>query len=495
MVEQSKTESVGVRFSAYIEELREFFTSRGVQFGSPKDVVGFADRVAESGPFQEEMGSLVRSILFRESENLGRGELLELVAVAVGGPEVETAAQQMHTSVRQIVVFVNGALQQRQHMIPGELSDAGDLSVTAGDILAASPVAREGAEERSVAGRVPENGLYTGSEVARNTAPRQEAASAGSGMLFKAVSMSEAEERRSLHDDDDDGDGPGPRRPWLIPAGIAAVVVLVGGMLLPKFMNTHTAATTSTAGVPQSAIAPVSASACVAGSSPGSSRSNLQERARWAHNLLDQKLYDAALPELRAVAQLDPGFPGINLDQSDALLQLKRPQDARDAVDTQIGISECLAKLPGPALDAYCSAEFSAPTVGSCRPQLSHIRQAAELQAALVHLELGHQAAPDAGGSDAAAAELRKDVPAASPATAEPASASAPAMAAAPAVHLRRTPPLPPATEGDTAQAPRAVETFHPSSTPKAAHKPAGDDSLRRGEGTDSALGAYSRPE
>ncbi len=492
MVEQSKTEGVGVRFSAYIGELREFFMSRGVPFGSPEDVVGFADRVGELGPFQEEMGSLVRSIFFQESEHLGRGELLELVAVAVGGPEVETAAQQMHTSVRQIVLFVNAALQQRQYMIFDELSEGGESSVTAGDILAASAVAREGAEERSVAGKVPGNGLYTGSELARNATPRQEAPSASSGMLFKAVSMSEAEQRRGQDEDDDMG-SPGPRRPWLLPAGIGAVVVLIGGLFFSKVVTPHTAATSAPLGVAQSVSAPINASACVAGPSAGSSRANLQERSRWAHNLLDQKLYEAALPELRAVAQLDPGFPGINLDQSDALLQLKRPQDARDVVDTQIGISECLAKLPGPALDAYCRAEFSPSTVGGCRPQLAHIRQAAELQAALIHLELGHQAAPDANATEAAAPEMRT-APAERPVTETP-TPSAAIATAAPVVHVRRPPPLPPATEGDTAQAPRAVESARSTSKPKPQQKPAGDDSLRRGEGTDSALGAYSRPQ
>src|SRR5579875_1314156 len=113
MVEATKLGSTSVRFAAYIEELREFFSTRAVRFGSPEDLVPFAERVTEPGAFQDEMGSMVRSIVFREDEALGRGELLDRVAVAVGGPEVETAAQEMRASVRQVFVFVNGALRQR----------------------------------------------------------------------------------------------------------------------------------------------------------------------------------------------------------------------------------------------------------------------------------------------------------------------------------------------------------------------------------------------
>ncbi len=202
------------------------------------------------------------------------------------------------------------------------------------------------------------------------------------------------------------------------------------------------------------------------------------------------------MPELRSVARLDPGYPGINLDQSDALLQLKRPEDAREAVDAQLGISECLAKLPGPALDAYCGAEFSASTVGGCRPQLAHIRQAAELQAALVHLELGHRAAPESGGTEASLTESTTTTTP-SKAEAKPRLSREPAESS-PAAQVRRPAPLPPASEGDSAEAPRAVSAAPTHKTTAKAgtdRKSAGDESLRRGEGTDSAYGAYSKPQ
>ena len=91
------------------------------------------------------------------------------------------------------------------------------------------------------------------------------------------------------------------------------------------------------------------------------------------------------------------------MDESDALLHLKRPEDARDAIDAQIAMSQCLDRLPRAALAQYCRTQYALPASGGgeCQQQMAHIRQAAELQAALVHLELGHSTQPD--GSAAAA--------------------------------------------------------------------------------------------
>lgn len=127
-----------------------------------------------------------------------------------------------------------------------------------------------------------------------------------------------------------------------------------------------------------------------------------------AHNLQDQQLFGAALQQLHAIAMADPGFPGVHLDESDALLHMKLPERAREAVDAQIKISECLAALPSASLEAYCRTEFSSSAASACRPQLAHIRQAAELQDALVHLELGHRMDAD-DGTASALEQLQRD--------------------------------------------------------------------------------------
>lgn len=493
MVEQSGTERTVVRHGTYIEELREFFPSRGVHFGSPEDLAEFAGRVATAGPFQEEMQSLVRSIQFREADNLGRGEMLELVVLAVGGPAVDTAAQEMHSAVRQIFVFVNEALRQRRWELPEEPEESREREVTVSNILATSP--GRPAEERTVGGRTSGNGLYDDTRSGRSNATghqETEREHGSGGMLFKAVSMAEEDSSFPSYGG---SDGSPLRRPWVLPVAAAALLLAGGAVYLGRTVGSHpgTVGSGAAAGVAQTQAQPITAASCVAPSTTGPTRSRLENRMRWAHGLLDQKMYEAALPELRAVAQMDPSYPGINLDQSDALLQLKRPEDARDAVDTQIGISNCLSKLPSNALDAYCSAEFSPSTVGGCRAQLSHIRQAAELQAALVHLELGHQAAPDTGAppEPALTDAVRKAAPDAAP--------PARATVVSPPVRVQqahRAAPLPPATDEDNAEPPAlARSAAAKTAVAKPERKSGGDDALRRGEGTDSAYGAYSRPQ
>lgn len=497
MVGQSKSEGVRVSVGAYTQELREFFRSREVRFGSPADLVAFGGLVSEPGPFQDEMESIVRSILFREDQNLGRGELLELLTVAVGGPNVDTAAQDMHASIRQIFLFVNEALRQRSRTFPAEFQ-ADEEQVTAGDVLAAAAV-REKAEGMKVGGRSPESGQVREPMEVPQTERAGEGRGAGRGgpadsdILFRAVTMSEADEA-----DASMRAWEGSQRRWMVPAIVAGVIALgTAGYLAKPLLERMGRHPAGSEGLTQAGPALVGDS-CVGPMAPGTSRSGLEDRSRWAHKLLDQKLYDVALPELKSIAQMDPGYPGVNLDESEALLHLRRPDDAREAVDAQIGVSECLAKLPGAALDAYCSAQFSPASAAACRPELTRIRQAAQLQAAMVHLELGHRVGADSGGPEVSVPDLAKF---------GAAERSAPERIAAPArervssepataLHPRRAAPLPPATEADSALLPHPkVAVAKAPATTKPGRKADGDDSLMKGEGTDSSLGAYSKPQ
>src|SRR5579875_3078462 len=144
MVGQWKSEGMSVRFGAYIDELREFLKSRGVRFGSPVDVVAFAERVNAPGPFQDEMGSMVRSILFQEDDGLGGTELLDRLLVAVGGPERETATPEAMAAARQVLGFVSETLRARNRMFTSGFQGDEDAHLTAGDVLAAASARDEG---------------------------------------------------------------------------------------------------------------------------------------------------------------------------------------------------------------------------------------------------------------------------------------------------------------------------------------------------------------
>lgn len=203
---------------------------------------------------------------------------------------------------------------------------------------------------------------------------------------------------------------------------------------------------------PQDAQLASASEACFGSVTSGVSKAALNERYRWAHNLIDQKLFEAALPDLRDIAVLDPGFPGVNLDISASLLQLKRTGEAKSAIDSQIAISDCVSRLPPEELLAYCKSELSAMTLGNCQDELGRIQQAAQLQASLVQMELGNKS------------PVINTARVISPARVTPAI-------------VRSSPPQ------------RRVTTAR-----RASAKNSPDQSLVDGDGTDSSLG-YARPQ
>ena len=71
------------------------------------------------------------------------------------------------------------------------------------------------------------------------------------------------------------------------------------------------------------------------------------------------------------------------------------PTQAREAIDSQIATSDCVSKLPAENLGPFCKLELPQISPGGCNPQLAHIGRAAQLQAVLVHLQLGMSLATD----------------------------------------------------------------------------------------------------
>src|ERR1700730_10825970 len=92
----SNTEVIATRYAPYIEELRDFFASHGMSFGCPENIVRLAEHVSAPGSFHNEMASMIRSIIYRERGTVPRAELIELIAVAIGGPHIDEAAQEVH---------------------------------------------------------------------------------------------------------------------------------------------------------------------------------------------------------------------------------------------------------------------------------------------------------------------------------------------------------------------------------------------------------------
>ena len=78
------------------------------------------------------------------------------------------------------------------------------------------------------------------------------------------------------------------------------------------------------------------ATSCAEPRRSGVSQEFLSDETLAARTLLSERRFTDALPQLREVAVADPGYPGINLDIANALLQTNQPTAAREAANRQI---------------------------------------------------------------------------------------------------------------------------------------------------------------
>lgn len=118
------TEAIACRFSPYIAELHEVFEQHHMSFGAPEDVGPLADRLAAPGLLPDDVASLLRSIVLREGGSVPQTELLEILAVAVGGAEVEATTPEARGAFRQLLSFVGSVARRPWNVPPGDLPEA-----------------------------------------------------------------------------------------------------------------------------------------------------------------------------------------------------------------------------------------------------------------------------------------------------------------------------------------------------------------------------------
>lgn len=183
--------------------------------------------------------------------------------------------------------------------------------------------------------------------------------------------------------------------------------------------------------------------------------SETQERRdveRRAQRMMEAHKYEEALASFRELAGMDPAFPGVNLDISMALGKLNQPAAAKQAIDSQLALSMCLAQLFPNELEPYCKAEGFASTT-ECIKELGSIQQGAYIQAALVQMDVEHKGKPQAGVESA--------------------------RVHTPDLPLVKKPVVIAAKEDGPVKPKRSV--------------PAPSNALANGNGTDAALGAYAK--
>ncbi len=204
-------------------------------------------------------------------------------------------------------------------------------------------------------------------------------------------------------------------------------------------------------GTAPSAVIPSALASCVAPMNPQASISSLTARHQLANSLLQKKQLDGALTELRNIATLDPGYPAINLDISDVLLKSKHAPEARNAIKSQVDISECLSHLPQSAKLAYCNSEWGSWPEAGCVPELTRIEQKARTEAGLIDTELARGDVLHSTPATGATAAVKQPVPVAPRPTLAPTTKTASLVqksvpSSFPLVATATPPPPPPPT-------------------------------------------------
>lgn len=241
---------------------------------------------------------------------------------------------------------------------------------------------------------------------------------------------------------------------------IVALLLAVVGVLFYRHATEPASAPTT-----QASLHPASTSAsCAAFSKNRAPATGVAAMQAHAKQLADDRHYEQALAQYREIAAVDPGFPALNLEISRMLLKLGQPRLAKEAINTQIEVSECLPHLPLDSMDEYCQAH-NFPTTLACVKELNSDQQSAYLQAALVQMELGRGLSHEPAAEAATTASGPTPAPRHAPAAAALRQATHPLLAS-------RTP----ATE------PQPKPIKHPN-----------PNQLASGNGTDAALGAYAK--
>lgn len=114
----ANTQAAAGRLAPYVEELHEFFASHRMHFGSPEDLLELSRGLEHPGTFRGELSSMVRSVIFREGGNVPRSELLKLVALSIGGPEIVNPPPEMQEPVSYLMDFLSGVARAPRNQPP-----------------------------------------------------------------------------------------------------------------------------------------------------------------------------------------------------------------------------------------------------------------------------------------------------------------------------------------------------------------------------------------
>lgn len=96
------------QYGKYITEFQELFRANDVSFGTPEDFFRLAPRLARDDGFREAFTALAKSVQQREESRLTVPRMLTIVAMAMGGKEIENVGDAGAVPVSLMVVFLAG---------------------------------------------------------------------------------------------------------------------------------------------------------------------------------------------------------------------------------------------------------------------------------------------------------------------------------------------------------------------------------------------------
>jgi TonB family protein len=115
-----RPEPAARRYAPYIQELREFYASSGLSFGSADGIAPVAERLQSPGSFVDDLSSLIRSIILREGGAVPHAVLLQILVISITGGEIDQPSEQLREPLRGLLIFVTGVLRRPWNEPPTE---------------------------------------------------------------------------------------------------------------------------------------------------------------------------------------------------------------------------------------------------------------------------------------------------------------------------------------------------------------------------------------
>lgn len=102
------TRQTAARFEPYIEAFRVLFRTHAIDFGSIENFIGLEPKLDSDRAFRTDFTSLANAIAAKENGTLSVTEILTIVAVALGGSEVDRNEREIAAPLSALVVFLAG---------------------------------------------------------------------------------------------------------------------------------------------------------------------------------------------------------------------------------------------------------------------------------------------------------------------------------------------------------------------------------------------------